>query len=392
VNERLAWLGNNRQERYFSLFVLAFLGSYMVLPTSKMVNNFYYVFLAIPAFFALVLSKWRDFVNKPGACGFLIFLAWLVVPGISSGDAQFFRHLLYVLLFVATLMVLVNPKPFHDPRFFRALFWTVCIYVIGSALYYWVSGLSPVGLRIKPLARMMEPTYSGMWVAACLALVAPAWLAERRFVEGALGLLLTVFCVTFILQSRSGLVGIVLVFLFFAGKTAVADKRTAVTIALLFLVGFGVLWLFKEAPGIRRIFEDRDTGRLEMWSVLLNDWKNCGYWSGCGLDYVCKGTITARNNEVIAHPHNIYLSVGIYTGMVSLVIFVAWLARVIWLAIRNHSAWGLYLAVAAVTLLFDGGLIVGNPDELWILVLLPAGLICANHSRAAATFSYGGGR
>ena len=40
-----------------------------------------------------------------------------------------------------------------------------------------------------------------------------------------------------------------------------------------------------------------------------------------------------------------------------------------------RDGWGWYLAAALVMLNFDGSKLVGNPDELWLLVLLPAVLI-----------------
>ena len=44
-------------------------------------------------------------------------------------------------------------------------------------------------------------------------------------------------------------------------------------------------------------------------------------------------------------------------------------------AFRHGDSWGLYLAVSLAMLCFDGGLVIGSPDELWLLDWLPAALI-----------------
>jgi hypothetical protein len=41
----------------------------------------------------------------------------------------------------------------------------------------------------------------------------------------------------------------------------------------------------------------------------------------------------------------------------------------------------MYLACALVMLNFDGSLLIGNPDELWPLVLLPAAMILSRVMR-----------
>jgi hypothetical protein len=55
--------------------------------------------------------------------------------------------------------------------------------------------------------------------------------------------------------------------------------------------------------------------------------------------------------------------------------FLVVMALTLWDSVRNGDAWGLYLVCALVMLNFDGAQLVGNPDELWVLVLLPASMV-----------------
>ena len=116
-----------------------------------------------------------------------------------------------------------------------------------------------------------------------------------------------------------------------------------------------------------------DSYRIELFEIMTGEWRNCGWMMGCGVDFYTTKTLTG--GMAIQHPHNIYVSMGLYTGAVSLVLFLIVMAMTLWHALRLRDAWGLYLACALVMLNFDGAKLVGNPDELWVLVLLPAAVV-----------------
>lgn len=375
------WLTEQQARNYFTLAVMVFVFSFLVLPTSKMVNNVFYGLTAIPAVIALALGRWKEFVRHPNSRWFLLFWLWMFVPGILSGDGQYFRHLIYVLLFVATLMVLIDPAPFYDRRFARTLFWVVCLYVVGSTLFYWSAGVYLPGERVIWLpARMTGPIYTSMWLVACLGLATPVWVREHRRLEGAVALSLVVFIVTYVLQSRTGLVGIFSLFLCFFLASPRKHIRWVITISALFIVISAAFWFLRESPGVERLFKSGDSGRFQLWSVVINDWARCGYLFGCGLTH--KFVETIGNGHPIAHPHNIYLSLGVYSGAISLILFSSWILSVLYKSIKTRNQWYYYLVPALVMLSLDGSMIIGNPDELWLLVFLPAGLICAHKSDA----------
>ena len=86
-------------------------------------------------------------------------------------------------------------------------------------------------------------------------------------------------------------------------------------------------------------------------------------------------TATILGGAPIQHPHNIFLALGLYSGLVSLVVFLIIVAVTLRRAWLQNDPWGLYLFTALIMLNFDGSKLVGNPDELWLLVLLPMALI-----------------
>jgi len=377
VSNFLNWLGNNKQERYFSFALLVFVFSYLLLPSTKMVNNAFYVLLAIPALIFFICGKWVDFIRRPASSFFLAFVGWLVVVGVLSGDFQYFRHIIYVLLFMVVLVVLINPSPFNDGRFFRILFWGVCIYIVGSGLVYWVNGVYAFGERIIWLpSRLTGPVYPSMWVAACLGLVAPIWLQEKRWVEGGGGLFLAFFSIILILQSRSGLFGILLLLIVLIVEASHRNKKNFFLLLLLIVFTGSVIYVLKESPGFHRIFAAGASLRPEIWASAFSDLQECGVIFGCGLKHEFRLIVPGG---IVTHPHNVYLSLLLYSGVVTLFLFIVWIIYVLNLSHKHKNQWGLYLFLSLCMLFFDGSFPVNHPNEFWLLVLLPAGLITSQY-------------
>lgn len=360
---------------YFTLALLAFIASFLLLPTTKMVNNVFYALLGLPALVVLLVRGRQLVKPTPELLLWGGLLAWYAVVGIQSGDGQYFKHILYVALFVLLVGQLASPEIFRTPLFARALFWTLGIYVLGSALVYWATGRYAVGQRVLWLpGRMTGPIYTSMWLVCCLALVLPAWLRERRWLESMAGLALVIFCTSYVLQSRSGLVGVAALLLVVSGYAFMRrSKHRGVWVGVFIaLAGLAILAM-SAFPELAWLFRRADAGRFEVWQKLAVEWLDCGVWMGCGVLYETQATY--MGGRPIQHPHNIYLSLGLYSGLVSLLLFLALIGQVLRRAWLRRDTWGLYLLVALIMLNFDGSKLVGNPDELWLLVLLPAALI-----------------
>ncbi|OCX93318.1 MAG: hypothetical protein BFD77_13220 [Pseudomonas sp. CO183] len=360
---------------YFAPALLLFIASFLLLPTSKMVNNVYYIFLALPALGVLLVRRGRGIQLSPALWLWGALCAWFVLVGALSADGQYFKHVLYTALFVLLVSQFVQPEPLRIPLFFRGLFWILGIYVLGSAIIYWLTGRYVPGERVLWLpGRMTGPIYTSMWLACCFALALPTWLTQRRWLELSAATLLAVFCMAYVLQSRSGLIGMLAVGALIAGWLVLHRARYLLWLGFAsVLLVLLTLFVMREVPEVARLFERADSGRFELWRILAGEWLECGLWLGCGMQHVTEATI--RGGAPIQHPHNIYMALGLYSGLVSLLIFLALMIVVLRRAWQQRDPWGLYLFTALVVLNFDGSKLVGNPDELWLLVLLPVALI-----------------
>lgn len=363
---------------YFVYALLVFLASYFVLPTSKMVNNVYYILLALPALIYIVKSRFVDFKANHMVKAWLVLLSVYVVSGLLNGvDLQYYKHILYIFLFLSVCVFLVRSDFLFSDKFFRISFWLVTCYVFFSAVIYWITGVYGFGERVIWLpARMSGPIYTSMLISALFSASIPIWIKCKKYVEMFFALALSLFCMSFILQSRTGLVAMLFV-IFVCFAYFIYMRKGVFYIALFTVFAFSVLvsiYLFSESiPVIEQLVKRADSGRFELWGHLLKDFQNCNYLFGCGPDF--KSARLILDTYPIQHAHNIFLALLVHTGVISLLLFLLICIASLYLSYVNKSYWGLYLLSSIIALNFDGSQLIGNPDELWILVLLPIFMI-----------------
>jgi len=363
--------------RYFTLALLAFLASFLLLPSSKAVNNVFYLFLALPALVALFLGK----APKPRAtlltiCWGLLF-AWLALSRVGDG-LQYLKYLLYITVFCAVIWLWVDWHVLEKTRLQYGFLWSILLYVVGSALFFWVTGSKEPGERILVLpSRMQGPILTSMLIASCFALLLPHWLDQRRWLEIALTTLVALFCIGFVLQSRTGLVGLgALLAVVLASLVAQGSLwLRAGSILALVLLAMGCYWLFQHSEVAAGLVTRADAGRFELWIQYLEEWRQCGLLLGCGPGL--EPDIRILGGAPAYHPHNILLSMGFRSGLPGALLFSAAMLATLWQAWQQRNPWGGYLLIALLMLNFDGRELVNSPHEVWLLVLLPSMLIAA---------------
>lgn len=365
--------------RYFTLALLAFIASFVLLPSSKAVNNFFYIFLALPALVLILLGK----VQRPQVSMevglWSVFFVWLALSGMG-GPGQFFKHVIYTLLFCLIMWLWVEYQRFSAVQLFRILFWGLIVYVSGSAVVFWLTGRLILGERLYSLPGRMEgPILTSMLIVSCFALLLPEWLRNRRWLQVSMAVFSILFCVGFVLQSRSGLVGLTVLLvvtcatLFWQGGWAL---RTAslVASASLVLAGF---WLFQHSELGQELVVRGDSGRFELWHFYLDAWFDCGVLWGCGTGFADNFRI--GTGLLIEHPHNIFLAMGFRYGLSGLLLFALLMLVTLWQAWKQKNPWGGYLLISLFMLNFDGRELINSPHEVWLLVLLPSMLIAVQH-------------
>lgn len=368
-------------KRYFSIALIMFLLSFVLMASSKWTNNLYYALIALPGLVLLVYRRGAQVFSVPLTWGWVLFFAWLLIPALRAGEGQFYKHIVYTLLFLLILGGLVDVKLLRSGVFARAMFWCVCLYIYACAAWIYFHGTVAFGARVSLLlGRMDNVIYTSIWLVSSFALSLPAWTRGRLYLELFGATLLSVVAVAFVLQTRTALVGCAFVAGVWALYSLFRSPRTAIPIILgLLLSVSAVAWYVHDEAWAVSLVGRGDSSRIALFEIMTGEWRRCGWLLGCGVDFHTAQVLP--NGEAIQHPHNIFVATGLYFGGGAFVVFSALMAASLWLAWKMRNPWGLYLSCSLLMLNFDGSKPVGNPDELWPLVLMPAGLILADRVR-----------
>ncbi|NER61907.1 O-antigen ligase domain-containing protein, partial [Pseudomonas sp. MAFF212428] len=91
---------NSNSRRYFGAAIVVFLLSFILMDSSKWTNNIFYAFIAVPGLVFLVKERGAGLFQQKLGWVWLAFLLWFLVPAAIAGQAQFYKHILYVSVFV----------------------------------------------------------------------------------------------------------------------------------------------------------------------------------------------------------------------------------------------------------------------------------------------------
>ncbi len=353
-----------------------------------MVNNVYYALLAVPALIYIYRSRFIDFKASYMVFAWLALLFVYAISALINGvDFQYYKHLLYVFLFLSVCVFFVKKDFVFNDGFYRLSFWMVSFYVLSSSVVYWISGKYGFGERVIWLpARMSGPIYTSILISALFSASLPVWLKDKRYIELFFALSLALFCMSFILQSRAGIVAMLAVAFVYLAHFVYLRKGVFYTVffvILSFSLVFIVYFFSESIPVVDQLIKRADARRFELWGLLLKDFESCSYLFGCGARF--KSDLLIRGELPINHAHNIFLALLVHTGIVSLVLFLLICIAALRLSYVNKNYWGMYLLSSMIALNFDGSQLIGNPDELWILILLPIFMIMLKSNRFSAT-------
>ena len=371
-----------RLSTYFSVMLSLFLLSFVVGWSSKSTNNVFYGLIALPGLFFLFKGHGNKVLKEPLAWLWLVFMLWFAVSATVFGAMEFYKPIVYVVSFVLIVASLVSPDFFRSKEFIRAQFWILILYIYLSAIYSWSTGQFPFGSRVALLpARLINVIYASIWLFCALALALPYWVKAKRWVEAAAAVLLSVVAVTFVLQTRTALVGAAFLFGIWVLYGLYLRPKVVGSILLVGALILGlVVWGVHNEAWYISLWSRGDSYRGEIFKVMVGEWRNCGWTLGCGVDFYTEQLLDGF--KPIQHPHNIFVALGVYTGAPALLLFVVLMLTSLFAAWRLRDAWGMFLACALVMLNFDGSILVHSPDELWPLVLMPAALILGRVSQA----------
>src|SRR5690625_4284690 len=146
----------SRAPRYFTFALLGFLASFLLLPSSKAVNNFFYAFLALPGLLLIISARVPRFRVTLLVGLWTLFFSWLALRAVWGGDGDFFKYLFFNALFCLIIWLWVDWRRLDDVALFEVFFWALLFYVTGTALLHWWTGQVEGGVRVLALQSRLQ--------------------------------------------------------------------------------------------------------------------------------------------------------------------------------------------------------------------------------------------
>ncbi len=365
---------------YFSWMLAFFVAAFLVLPTSKMVNNFYYLFIAIPGLY-LLLRNYQ--LLKPSNFTEWVFVLLCVVISFYSFFTypRVIVHSLYILVFIYSISRFVDTSFFNTKTFARILFWGGLVYLSVCAISFYIFGNDPFGTRLNPgVSRLYSPIQISMFISCSLFVIGPHWIKDRNIGEGLIGFSLAFFAIALILQSRTGFIGMGVwgLFMLVIMVRGFGLKGGLFLLAGLLIVMIISIPVFELAGQTTQLIERADSYRLAIWSGYLLAWQDCGVLLGCGFPETPSSHLVWQpdGSEVFV-THNILVNLLYHFGVVPFIIFSIMILSVLHVAWQQRNWWGGYLLAGVLALMLDSNRIINNPDEVWLMMWFPFALILA---------------
>lgn len=342
-----------------------FLALLISVDNSKLVNNFFYICLLIPALVVLVKEKIRPTFPASMIGIYLIYIALSTLWGtgdLMTGMKQL-KYVVYILAFAVLIHKFASPP--ERVALVAAGGLIIGLLLEGHSLYLQFSSIG-VDNWLAAFPRLEETTgpFNPVYLALCIGLFGFILIASKvdnPWISTAL--ICALILVTLPLQSRTMILSLVV-----AHGYLMFRRRDFRVLSLWVILSL--------ASSVALLFSiDRFTGpiyRDDIWLISLTTYlQDCSILLGCGNRHNF-GTVI--DNIYFYNPHSIVLSQLLYGGVLG----VLFLLATLWIINKEarHTAehWKpvfLYCALASLPI---GHTLLTHPDFIWILIWLPLGL------------------
>lgn len=344
--------------------LLVFLVSFFLPISRKAANNIFYVGVALPTVIWLLLHPGALLAFLRRYADVLLLLTGLVLL-YAWRDPSDLKRLLYVLLLLASFVVLNARSEENCVRLFSAFAVVAMAVLIGSIVWWlWLYVSTGTWVRLQLWGGAENPVHAALMLSTMLAFV---WLyhvdprmvgrpAPWRYSAIILFVVLGLLC-TMVFQARSAIAGLLVFLLGY-----LVWRRMLLGGLLIILGVLAVSW----GLGLQALLMERGVSfRLAIWQDVLDRvTHHCGLLLGCepsGYRFLGQ----------FYHPHNTYLSLFYRTGVVGGLLFATFMLVFFWVAARGRSRWLLVSLIGWGAMLSSGSGIFSSPQPLWVYFWCP---------------------
>jgi hypothetical protein len=337
----------------------------------KIISQIFYIGIIIPTLFLVKLDDIKALWQSPITKVLLLYLIYVSIAWAVADKVKYFRYAIYILIFTISVWVLVKEDAV-DLRSAATFFFCVCLLGIFSGFTYLYITHGHLPPRAWLIGWMTEnPIHLSSILATACVVYVTVFCKKGMFIFALLGLLLSLYLIS-IFEARTAYVALFAAFsVFFMFKFSDVRKKDMKKI-VIFLIFFLLLLVFLYGfGGLDFIFLRGSSYRLNIWSILLEQFKSCNYFFGCGYDYDV-GQHYFTNSARIVNPHSIYVSEFFYSGVLGLILLMSVIATTLSFGLKHNLLWVYAFAAGCGAFAVDGYIALRPPrNEAWLIFWLP---------------------
>lgn len=351
--------------------LLGFALAFYAFPSSKSINNWFYVTVALPALILVFTASFRDvlgaklivWVGLLSAC-LIGSTALNINPDFSVSDH--IKPILYVLLFVIAFLIASEVQPNLNQMIASVIIGTAFIAAIYTIYAYYEPRHWRWVTRLRGLGGISNPIWvSGIYAVAVLLSVSRFMAGKGWLSYGYIALALPSLAVVWLSQSRAPLIGLIVAMI--ALCVLLRNRRALMAVLAGISILVGVAGYYIQSDQSSRYLKP-PTHRLTIWNNAIDKYLEAPVL-GHGLH---ADTTNISKKHTMQHYHNVYLTIAVQGGIVSLLVLLALAFSSLRLKVTPETlAYKSVLILGLVYMLSNGSDLFSSPKELWLLFWLP---------------------
>lgn len=341
----------------------------------KIISQIFYIGIIIPTLFLVKIDDIKALWRSPITKALLLYLIYVSFAWAVAGKVKYLRYAIYILIFTLSVWVLVKEDAV-DLSNFATFFFCVCLLGIFSGFIYLYISNGYLPHRAWFVGWMTEnPIHlSSILATACVAYVT-VFCKRGMFIFALLGLLVSLYLIS-IFEVRTAYVALMSAFLVFVVfKTKELGEKYLKGLLIFSVFFMAIIILLYNLGYLDFLFTRGSSYRLVIWSILLEQFKNCSYIFGCGYDYDV-GQHYFTDKLRIVNAHSIYISELFYSGILGLALLLSFIAVTLYYGLKHNIIWVYAFAAACGAFSVDGYIALRPPrNEAWLIFWLPLILV-----------------
>lgn len=359
--------------------LLIFVVAFYAFPSSKSINNWFYAAVALPGLIAVFFVPYRETLQSRIILWVGVFSAFLIGSTVLSITSDFsasdhIKPIIYTILFIIAFSVANEINPNLNKMITSVIIGTAFI----AAIYAVYSFYEPRNwiwhARLEGFGGISNP----IWISGIYAI--PVLLAISRFVTSKgwwsyayIGLAMPPITVMWLTQSRAPMAGLIVAMIVLC--VLFRNRRSLAIILAGASILAGAIVYFLQSEHSTRYLQP-PTHRLIIWNNAVDKYLEAPVL-GHGLHV---DTANISKNHTMQHYHNVYLTVAVQGGTVSLLALLALALSSLKVRVSNDTlVYKSILVLGLVYMLSNGSGIFTSPKELWMLFWLPIAAIWASN-------------